>query len=220
MSPNEYLVSLFSADAKAGSETRAKKATLAGQFKRSLDALMTTLSACNPFFVRCIKPNENKKPNEFDRLLCTRQLRYSGMMETIRIRRAGYPIRHAFGEFIKRYRLLDPAIPPPGGEDQKNCEALAISILGAPVDGDWQMGATKIFFKDSHDQKLEDAREDVFTAKAVILQRMLRGAFARERFSNMKTSMVTVQAAFRTYLAKHRLTTMRTGFGRLQAAMS
>ena len=40
----------------------------------------------------------------FDRELCCRQLRYSGMMETIRIRRAGYPIRHTFQEFVERYR--------------------------------------------------------------------------------------------------------------------
>jgi len=48
----------------------------------------------------------------FDRGLCCRQLRYSGMMETIRIRRAGYPIRHSFVEFVERYRFLIPGIPP------------------------------------------------------------------------------------------------------------
>lgn len=48
----------------------------------------------------------------FDRGLCCRQLRYSGMMETIRIRRAGYPIRHSFTEFVDRYRFLIPGIPP------------------------------------------------------------------------------------------------------------
>ena len=66
------------------SETRKKSPTLGVQFKRSLDALMTTLGQCQPFFVRCIKPNENKEALVFDRELCTRQLRYSGMMETIR----------------------------------------------------------------------------------------------------------------------------------------
>lgn len=48
----------------------------------------------------------------FDRGLCCRQLRYSGMMETIRIRRAGYPIRHGFKEFVERYRFLIPGIQP------------------------------------------------------------------------------------------------------------
>lgn len=48
----------------------------------------------------------------FDRELCIRQLRYSGMMETIRIRRAGYPIRHSFAEFVDRYRVLMPGIKP------------------------------------------------------------------------------------------------------------
>lgn len=42
----------------------------------------------------------------FDRELCIRQLRYSGMMETIRIRKAGYPVRYTFEEFLQRYRVL------------------------------------------------------------------------------------------------------------------
>ena len=67
---------------------------------------MQTLATCQPYFVRCIKPNELKRPLMFDRALCCRQLQYSGMMETIRIRRAGYPIRHTFREFVDRYRLV------------------------------------------------------------------------------------------------------------------
>lgn len=42
----------------------------------------------------------------FDRELCIRQLRYSGMMETIKIRKAGYPVRYTFEEFLQRYRAL------------------------------------------------------------------------------------------------------------------
>lgn len=112
-SKNKFLQSLFAEDIQnLGKESNKRKMlTLASQFKKSLDLLMTTLEQCNPFFVRCVKPNEFKKPlvscllyicntiviiissKIFDRELCCRQLRYSGMLETIRIRRAGYPIR-------------------------------------------------------------------------------------------------------------------------------
>lgn len=103
ISTNPFLQVLFADDIGMGAETRKRTPTLSTQFKKSLDLLMKTLSNCQPFFIRCIKPNEFKKPMLFDRALCCRQLRYSGMMETIRIRRAGYPIRHGFPEFIERY---------------------------------------------------------------------------------------------------------------------
>uniref|UniRef100_A0AAY5JWK3 Myosin VIIAb n=1 Tax=Esox lucius TaxID=8010 RepID=A0AAY5JWK3_ESOLU len=118
--------------------------TLSSQFKRSLELLMRTLNVCQPFFVRCIKPNELKKPMIFDPLqlltleLCVRQLRYSGMMETIRIRRAGYPIRYTFGEFVDRYRVLMPGVKPANRQVME-------AVLGR--DDDWQIGKTKIFLK-------------------------------------------------------------------------
>ncbi len=154
----------------------------------------------------------------FDRVLCTRQLRYSGMMETIRIRRAGYPIRHTFEQFIKRYRLLDPSVPAAGQADDKATSIrLAKSVLGEGVSGlDWQVGHTKIFLKDAHDQQLELAREAMFNEKAIVVQRFLRGAFSRRRFSKMRDAMVTIQRHYRTFMAKERYTKLFKGFTRLQ----
>ncbi len=87
----------------------------------------------------------------FDRELCVRQLRYSGMMETIRIRRAGYPIRHTFAEFVDRYRILASGIKPSHmeecrGASKKICQA----VLGS---ADFQLGKTKVFLKVIHLRK-------------------------------------------------------------------
>jgi hypothetical protein len=62
VSKNKFLQGLFSEDLKMGSETRKRAPTLSSQFKKSLESLMKTLGQCNPFFIRCIKPNEHKKP--------------------------------------------------------------------------------------------------------------------------------------------------------------
>uniref|UniRef100_A0A8C0FAC6 Myosin VIIB n=1 Tax=Bubo bubo TaxID=30461 RepID=A0A8C0FAC6_BUBBB len=91
-----------------GTDTTKRLSTLGGQFKQSLEKLMKILEQCQPYFIRCIKPNDYKKPLLFDRELCIKQLRYSGMMETIQIRKAGYPIRYSFEEFFERYRVLLP----------------------------------------------------------------------------------------------------------------
>jgi myosin-3 len=74
------------------------------------------MSACAPHFVRCIKPNLDKAANDFRIDLVTRQLRYTGMLETTRIRKEGYSHRPAFQDFIDRYKIIAfplMANPPP-----------------------------------------------------------------------------------------------------------
>ena len=71
-------------------------------FQDSLAALMQTLGAAHPYFVRCLKPNLEKAASSFNTTIVLNQLRYSGMMETVRIRRAGYPVRREFADFMFR----------------------------------------------------------------------------------------------------------------------
>ena len=54
-------------------------------------------------FYRCIRPNEQKLPDDFEPDKVTIQLRYTGVLETTRIRREGYSHRIPFAEFLKRY---------------------------------------------------------------------------------------------------------------------
>lgn len=67
---------------------------------------MDTLKQCVPHYIRCIKPNHTKKPNDFDNTNTRRQVQYLGLLENIRVRRAGYAMRMEFGRFTNRWAGL------------------------------------------------------------------------------------------------------------------
>ncbi|XP_074888137.1 unconventional myosin-VIIb isoform X3 [Buteo buteo] len=200
-----------------GLDTTKRLSTLGGQFKQSLEKLMKILEQCQPYFIRCIKPNDYKKPLLFDRDLCIKQLRYSGMMETIQIRKAGYPIRYSFEEFFERYRVL---LPWSLQEQLKNdarqsCICISEAVLGK--DESWQAGKTKIFLKDHHDTVLELQRQNILTDKVLLIQKVMRGLKDRKRFLKQRKSAVAIQSAWRGYCCRKDFRMVMLGFGRLQA---
>uniref|UniRef100_A0A3B3QZ85 Si:ch73-194h10.2 n=1 Tax=Paramormyrops kingsleyae TaxID=1676925 RepID=A0A3B3QZ85_9TELE len=211
-SSNKLLKQIFQA-----TDNKKRIPTLCNQFRQSLESLMKTLTACQPFFIRCIKPNDFKKPMLFNRELCMRQLRYSGMMETIRIRKAGYPIRHTFVEFLDRYRVLlrtakcDPKTESP----EKCCQSICLSILGDK--DDWQIGKRKIFLKDFHDTVLELERDKAMHEKAITIQRVLRAYKHRKRFVKQRKAAIVLQKHWRGYNGRRLY--RKLGFARLQATV-
>uniref|UniRef100_A0A665U2E8 Si:ch73-194h10.2 n=1 Tax=Echeneis naucrates TaxID=173247 RepID=A0A665U2E8_ECHNA len=217
-STSKLLKEVFHKELRLGAIKNPKHvATLSGQFRQSLDSLMKTLAACQPYFIRCIKPNDFKKPMVFNRDLCMRQLRYSGMMETIRIRKAGYPVRYTFSEFLDRYRaLLKTSICDPKSESkQKCCESICETVLNG--EGDWKIGKTKIFLKDFHDTALELGRMKQLNKKAFLIQKVMRGYKYRREFLRKRAAALVIQKSWRGYKGRKLYKVVQLGFARLQA---
>ena len=84
--------------------------TISTQFKRQLDDLIKMLNASNPRYVKCIKPNGVKKPFIFDSMDVSSQLLSAGVLEAVKIRKAGYSVRRTKEEFVKRYLPLTASI--------------------------------------------------------------------------------------------------------------
>jgi len=84
------------------SQSRAQQ-TVATYFRHSLMDLLQKMVSGTPQFVRCIKPNDLRSPKSFDTGKVIKQLRYTGILETIRIRQHGFSHRLPFADFLKRY---------------------------------------------------------------------------------------------------------------------
>ncbi|XP_035665893.1 myosin-IIIb-like [Branchiostoma floridae] len=172
-----------------------KQLTLGGQFKNSLTVLVERITAARPHFVRCIKPNGLKQPNNFQEdavaaqiLFCLpAQLKYTGMMETIRIRREGYALRIPFQQFVQRYRSLGDVAHIP--EDQHGCQR----ILKATGLSDWLIGKTKVLLKWWHTDELASRLQKVEQA-ATRIQTGVRGFLARRKMAHLR-ELANKQAA-------------------------
>lgn len=181
----------------------SKKPTLGSMFKNSLIELMKTIDTTNVHYIRCIKPNEEKKAWEFDSLMVLSQLRACGVLETIRISCAGFPSRWTYVEFADRYHILVPSEDwikvMSGDTTQESVSGLCNQILDENIQDKkkYQMGNTKIFFKAGMLAQFEKLRADKLHKSAVMIQKNLRKMYFRKQYLSIRESHINLQSLLR-----------------------
>ncbi|KAH9632838.1 hypothetical protein HF086_005893 [Spodoptera exigua] len=197
---------------------RKQQQTVAAQFQHSLSALMDTLNQANPFFIRCIKSNGEKVPHVFDDETVQRQLRYTGMLETVRIRQAGYNVRLTYEEFIQLYRILLPKGLLSSQTDTKLEYRLHQQIMASIITIQrWfravlerrrflALRRASVVIQYFCRQWLS-ARQEA----AVRLQAWYRGARQRRWYLRLRSGLVAFQAAARGHLLRRALLARRQG---------
>jgi len=178
--------------------------TVGSQYKEQLDALLDTLGATHPHFIRCIIPNHKKVAGEIDDEIVLDQLACNGVLEGIRISRMGYPNRMLYPTFLKRYYVLadvPPTAPDAKAATKKILDKLTASGVVDPAK--CQFGVTKIFFRVGEMAKVEEARE-AFVAKIVpVIQALARGYVGRKVYAQKKqrvTAAALIQRNIRAWL--------------------
>ncbi|KAB0792987.1 hypothetical protein PPYR_12607 [Photinus pyralis] len=192
--------------------------TVAARFGDSLHQLLESMARCQPWFVRCIKPNNDKSPMKFDMPVVIEQLRYSGMLETIHIRQAGYPVRMKFQEFVDRYRYLLPIGLQRGGPYRDLCRTVLDQMPPTGTVGpDYQLGASRVFLRESLLRRLEMTRTDQLRGAALMIQKNIRGYLARKNFQSVKRSAIVLQRNWKGYRQRKLYKTLKTGVIKAQA---
>ena len=169
-----------------------KKITVGGLFKEQVGLLMNVINSTNPHWIRCVKPHPAKKPLHFDGVSTMKQLASSGVLGTVKIRKAGYPIRLMYPAFKARYRII---APNPNGTGREIAEA-AFQLLNFGK-GEGQLGATITFLKPEGYVALEKEKKKRL---AVFSHRLLMAVHARASrrvvAAQRKVAMVEVVQAF------------------------
>ncbi|KAK7488188.1 hypothetical protein BaRGS_00020630 [Batillaria attramentaria] len=178
-----------------------RPATAGSQFKVSVTSLMKNLLSKNPNYIRCIKPNDFKRPNELDLQITRHQVRYLGLMENVRVRRAGYAFRQVYDRFLYRYKMLASSTWPHWRGASRDGVEEILREQQIPED-EFAYGKTKIFIKNPKLLfDMEERRRERMHYLATLIQKIWRGWVQRTLFLRMKAAQVVISARFRGYWA-------------------
>jgi len=166
--------------------------------QQELNELCNTLEARQCRHVRCLRPNDDQKPLDFDDDSMLRQCRYSGLLEATRIRKQGFAHRRPLAAFADRYALLLPspqarrAARHNKDESKGFCQAIVEVAQNAGVSSeDLQIGHTKAFLRAEALDRLETMR---FHAAAAMVAASLSAYRTRSCFLRMRSAAIALQA--------------------------
>ncbi|KAK8219701.1 class II myosin [Zalaria obscura] len=175
-SSNKFVHTLF--PNQVDQDNKRRPPTAGDRIKASANDLVSTLMKASPSYIRTIKPNENKSPTEYNDHNVLHQIKYLGLQENVRIRRAGFAYRSTFERFVERFYLLSPKTSYAGDYtwtgDAKSGVMQILKDTSIPKE-EYQMGVTKAFIKTPETLfALETMRDRYWHNMAIRIQRAWR----------------------------------------------
>ncbi|KNC54116.1 myosin IE heavy chain [Thecamonas trahens ATCC 50062] len=182
-----------------GGKTRPK--TAGYKFKTSVCELIEKLDACTPHYIRCIKSNDEKRANYLDAERVRHQIVYLNLVETVRVRRAGFCNRQPYERFLWRYKMISPQTWPVWRGSPRDGVVAILDHIGVDR-SEYELGRTKLFIKDAPTFMLvEQRRIEEMPKVAVMIQKVWRGYSVRKNFVQHQMAF-KIQDLWRRYRSK------------------
>ncbi|OJJ84642.1 class I myosin myoA [Aspergillus glaucus CBS 516.65] len=175
-SNNPFVHTLF--PNQVNQDDKRRPPTASDKIKTSANDLVATLMKAQPSYIRTIKPNDNKAPKEYNVGNVLHQIKYLGLQENVRIRRAGFAYRQTFDKFVERFYLLSPKTSYAGeytwtGDVETGARQI-LQDTSIPTE-EYQMGISKVFVKTPETLfALEAMRDRYWHNMAIRIQRAWR----------------------------------------------
>jgi len=167
---NAFIRKLFPENVR---DDKSQPTSSGKKIRDSANLLIKKLSNCHPHYVRCIKPNETRSAMSFNDSRVKHQVKYLGLAENVKVKKAGYSYRQYFHIFAARFgQLLD--MPP--AQDRNGCDAIINWLVHAqhkfPIGKEeFALGRTKIFIK---------SPETIFTMEELLEEKLYPVEYAKK----------------------------------------
>ncbi|XP_061105846.1 unconventional myosin-XIX isoform X2 [Conger conger] len=205
-------------------EVNNSRGHVVSKFKNSLESLMKILHSTTPHYTRCIKPNPECQPLTFKKEEVIVQLQACGIVETINISAAGFPIRIPYPSFLQRYglivnsRMWRPSINGNGPEmDESILSPMVADVLNVVLQSRSpdppkvsetescsslvHCGKTKVFLTHHMLELLESQRHRMRSRRAFFIQHSWRTHRRRKQEAQSRAA-IRIQAAVRAWLIR------------------
>uniref|UniRef100_A0A8B9KUC4 Myosin ID n=1 Tax=Astyanax mexicanus TaxID=7994 RepID=A0A8B9KUC4_ASTMX len=200
-SSNPVLKAMWPEGKLSITEVTKRPLTAATLFKNSMISLVENLASKEPYYVRCIKPNDVKSPLLFEYERCKHQVEYLGLLENLRVRRAGFANRQTYPRFLQRYKMISE-FTWPNHDLPSDREAVKRLLQGCGFEHDVAYGKTKVFIRTPRTIfSLEEQRAEMVQRIVLFLQKVWRGTIARMRYRRMRAALIILRA-YRRYKVK------------------
>lgn len=215
--------------AKRGSKSKggaAKLRTIWGKFYKQINELMDELSEplfdlalghhiseehlakvvpCELHFIRCIKPNEAKKPEIFSQAMTKQQMTYMGVLESIRVKQINFPYRARFMDFYQNYEVLGSQsatmrfqrLKEQGADFKELSVRIMNEVFQGEGQGKFEIGQTKIFMKAAMLSVIEDCLRKVKKKKDACITRIKYSFYIRQQRLSLRAHQIKASFCLR-----------------------
>jgi len=221
----QFVSSLFNVHNSLDRRSALALASVGADFKKQLGDLIATIGKTAPHYIRCIKPNDKNRAKLFNKPRVVDQLRCGGVLEAVRVARAGFPIRMPHKIFLERYgclvgasanrALFNDTIPKNPFQiqilsklslDRKVARSLCKEMMNIltreSIQDITQVGTTKVFLrKHAHDVLEKWLTQWTKHASRVIYQLLVTNVH-RKVYLRTKLGTIKIQTCARGRLAR------------------
>ena len=164
-------------------------------------------------------------PGGFSNKMVVEQLRYSGVLEVVRIRRQGYPVRMSFSGFYSEFEILlygenQKSAEECSEEEARNpCVLIGEKYLASSNSDLYQVGKTQMFLRDGVLEELHFEIKEFYNRRATVIQKIVRGNQESDRWKKRRAAIKLMQGFGRMSTQQRQYKIKQEKLAKMQKAM-